>query len=62
MLTSLYSFKTSDGSNPNSGLVQGNDGKFYGTTNNGGANNDGTVFKFELTTYTLTVLTGGNGG
>jgi len=30
VLTSLYSFKTSDGSNPDSGLVQGSDGKFYG--------------------------------
>ncbi len=61
MLTSLYSFNTTDGANPNSGVVQGSDGKFYGTTNNGGANNDGTVFKFELTTYTLTVSTSGNG-
>jgi uncharacterized repeat protein (TIGR03803 family) len=35
-----------DGSNPVGGLVEGSDGIFYGTTNEGGANgNYGTVFK-----------------
>ena len=50
--TSLYSFGSVqdtngdllDGSLP-SGLVQGNDGFFYGTTSQGGTNSDGTVFK-----------------
>ena len=36
---------TSDGANPNAGLVQGRDGAFYGTTLNGGASGAGTVFK-----------------
>ena len=45
-LTSLYSFTGSnDGSNPQAGLVQGNDGYYYGTTFGGGTNGDGTVFK-----------------
>ena len=48
-LTTLYRFcmqsHCPDGRNPSSGLVQGNDGNFYGTTQYGGANDDGTVFK-----------------
>lgn len=48
-LTTLYSFCLEagcpDGSNPNSGLVQGSDGNFYGTTGTGGASNDGTLFE-----------------
>ena len=45
-LTSLYSFTGgNDGSFPN-GLVQGSDGYFYGTTSDkGGTNSAGTVFK-----------------
>jgi uncharacterized repeat protein (TIGR03803 family) len=50
VLTSLHSFglvtNASGGwRNSNSGLVQGTDGNFYGTTENGGTNNQGTVFK-----------------
>jgi uncharacterized repeat protein (TIGR03803 family) len=45
-LTSLYSFTNgSDGEIPYSGLVQGADGNFYGTTLAGGANSFGTIFK-----------------
>jgi uncharacterized repeat protein (TIGR03803 family) len=45
-LTSLYSFTGGyDGWWPQAGLVQGSDGYFYGTTQNGGTNNSGTVFK-----------------
>jgi uncharacterized repeat protein (TIGR03803 family) len=45
--TVLYSFAggSSDGSHPEGGLIQGSDGNFYGTTDAGGANGDGTVFK-----------------
>jgi uncharacterized repeat protein (TIGR03803 family) len=48
-LTALHSFGGTDGSYA-TGLVQGTDGNFYGTTANGGANNNctngcGTVFK-----------------
>jgi uncharacterized repeat protein (TIGR03803 family) len=46
VFTNLHSFTgTDDGSNPYAGLVQGSDGSFYGTTDSGGRNNDGTVFK-----------------
>jgi uncharacterized repeat protein (TIGR03803 family) len=52
-LTTLYSFCSQGGSNctdgvqPVTALVQGTDGNFYGTTDQGGANgiHDGTVFK-----------------
>lgn len=47
-LTTIYNFcaqtNCADGINPNSGLVQGIDGNFYGTTARGGAKNLGTVF------------------
>jgi uncharacterized repeat protein (TIGR03803 family) len=44
-LTSLYSFTfVNDGSSPN-GLLQGRDGKFYGTASNGGTNDGGTMFR-----------------
>ncbi len=57
-LTTLHSFcqtDCTDGFGIYAGLVQGTDGKFYGTTAFGGANRNGTVF--EITTAgTLTTL------
>jgi uncharacterized repeat protein (TIGR03803 family) len=44
-MSTLYSFTGgSDGGNPN-GLAQTADGNFFGTTQNGGLNSSGTVFK-----------------
>jgi uncharacterized repeat protein (TIGR03803 family) len=44
--TVLWSFGAdSDGSTPQGGLIQGSDGNFYGTTFNGGAYENGTVFQ-----------------
>jgi MYXO-CTERM domain-containing protein len=48
VLTTLFSFNTSNGANPYAGLVQGSDGNFYGTTQNGGSLNDGVVFQLIL--------------
>ena len=47
-LTTLHSFSGSpgEGALPFAGLVQGSDGKFYGTTALGGAHGAGTVFNF----------------
>ena len=48
-LTTLYNFcslvNCGDGSQPSAGLIQAKDGSFYGTTNAGGTNSMGTVFK-----------------
>lgn len=54
-LTTLYSFMNgNDSQGPDSGLMQGSDGNFYGTTGSISGGNNGTVFKMtpsgELTT------------
>jgi uncharacterized repeat protein (TIGR03803 family) len=50
-LTTLYSFcgesQCPDGDGPAGGLIQASDGKFYGTTVYGGANNQGTIFSLD---------------
>ena len=55
--SNLYSFQglTNDGANPTAGLVMGSDGNFYGTTQKGGTDDFGTVFRFN-TNGTETVL------
>jgi uncharacterized repeat protein (TIGR03803 family) len=49
VLTTLYSFCTqplcADGVSPETGVVQATDGNFYGTTELGGVNGSGTVFR-----------------
>jgi uncharacterized repeat protein (TIGR03803 family) len=58
-LITLYYFcsqtNCTDGISPNTGLIQGADGNFYGTTQFGGENNYGTVFKIS-SIGTLTTL------
>ncbi len=48
VVTLLYSFgaNLTDGLNPNGGLTPGTDGNFYSSTENGGANGAGSLFKF----------------
>ncbi len=57
-LTILYSFcsqaNCTDGKYLVAGLIQGKDGNFYGTTDDGGANIDGTVFELLPPTPTAT--------
>lgn len=56
----LYNFTygqngSTDGDDPNGGLIQGSDGALYGTTQYGGTANLGTVFKVTLA-GTITIL------
>jgi uncharacterized repeat protein (TIGR03803 family) len=56
ILTTLHFFLglAADGAYPESALVQGTDGNFYGTTEYGGANSLGTIFKISSSgTFTL---------
>jgi uncharacterized repeat protein (TIGR03803 family) len=71
-LTTLYSFgaiqdtngQALDGANPDGGLVQGSNGELYGTTSQGGKDNNGTVFQITTngTLLTLYRFTGFNDG
>ena len=55
-LTRLYSFTGgSDGAYPQAALTLGNDGNFYGTTDQGGSSGYGTIFQV-TTNGTLTTL------
>jgi uncharacterized repeat protein (TIGR03803 family) len=61
-LASIYSFSSldylddnSDGANPDTALIQGDDGCLYGTTSAGGKNGAGTIFKI-TTNGVLTTL------
>jgi uncharacterized repeat protein (TIGR03803 family) len=59
-LTTLYNFCSqpdcTDGEAPFAGLVQATDGNYYGTTEEGGANHYGTVFKITPSGVLTTVL------
>ena len=48
-VTTILSFDGSNGASPISGLVQGLNGKLYGTSYLGGGNNTGTVFEITAT-------------
>ena len=43
--TTIHNFVGTDGANPYAALIQATNGDGYGTTENGGANGSGTVFK-----------------
>jgi uncharacterized repeat protein (TIGR03803 family) len=56
-LQNTYSFPCgAGGAYPVGGLIQGADGALYGTTEDGGANGYGTIFKFNKTAFTTTIL------
>lgn len=58
-VTILYSFTgQSDGSWPESALIQGPDGSLYGTTAYGGVNDDGVIFKISNLATLVPAATG----
>ncbi len=61
-LTNLWSFTGgSDGADPEAALVQGSDGNFYSTTEDGGASGNGTVFQISPTGSLTTLWSFANG-
>jgi uncharacterized repeat protein (TIGR03803 family) len=55
-LTSLTSFTDVNGAYPGTGLVSDGKGGFLGTTGFGGSNGDGTVFRVDATTGSVTTI------
>jgi uncharacterized repeat protein (TIGR03803 family) len=51
----LHWFQGTDGASPAAGLIQGTDGKLYGTTGGGGPNGYGTVFNIDLVGNLITL-------
>ena len=55
-LTTLVNFNGGNGGNPMGSLISDPAGNLYGTTGDGGADNDGTVFEIAADTDALTTL------
>lgn len=49
-VTKKFDFTTATGAFPKGGLLEGPDGKLYGTATSGGANGQGVVFRYDPTT------------
>ena len=60
-ITTLASFNGSNGSDPHAGLVMDSGGNLYGTTYEGGADNDGSVFEVAKGSGTITTMASFNG-
>lgn len=54
--TKLFDFSTATGANPYGTPVLGRDGLLYGLTKEGGANGNGTLFSYNITTSSFTKL------
>ena len=55
-LTKKHDFVSSSGMEPKGSLYKASNGKLYGTTNNGGANFQGTVFEYDITSGVFTLV------
>ncbi len=60
-ITTLASFNGTNGANPSAGLVEDASGNLFGTTYQGGASADGTVFEVRAGSDTITTLASFNG-
>ncbi len=56
----LHDFDVTTGSSPYGGVIQASDGKLYGMTLNGGANNLGAIYSFDLITNSYTKIYDGS--
>ena len=63
-LKTLHSFTGTDGATPQANLISGADGNLYGTTYEGGANDEGTVFMVSASGAVTTIhsFVGSDGG
>ena len=52
----VANFSSTTGGFPKAPMIQASNGLFYGTTTNGGANGDGTLFSFNSSTNAITKL------
>lgn len=52
----LYNFTQADGCLPEGAMIQGADGKLYGTAAYGGVNDKGVIFSYDITTNTYVKL------
>jgi uncharacterized repeat protein (TIGR03803 family) len=55
-ITVLASFAGSNGESPSAALTAGSGGLFYGTTDQGGGSDQGTIFSFDSNTNTISSL------
>jgi uncharacterized repeat protein (TIGR03803 family) len=60
-LTTIASFNDTNGSFPQSGVIIDGSGSLYGTTRQGGASSDGTIFEVAAGSATITTLASFNG-
>jgi len=60
-ITLQGSFTGFNGSNPNAALTAAGNGIYYGTTQNGGTNGAGSIFKFDSATGSITLQDSFNG-
>lgn len=58
--TKLHDFTQATGSSPFGGVIKASDGKLYGMTLNGGANDLGAIFSFDLQTSIYTKIFDGS--
>ncbi len=52
--TVKYDFNTASGGNPGGSLIQATNGNLYGLASSGGANDNGTLFEYNISTNNLT--------
>ena len=55
-VTTLASFNGTNGAEPRAGLIEDSSGNLFGTTDDGGADNDGTVFEIAAGSGAVTTL------